>query len=135
MYGAAVAAEVSQPFWDGLAEGRLRLQRCSACGLHQTFPQLHCRRCLSRDLAWVDAAGTGTLISYSTVHRAPSPEFADKIPYVLGIVRLDEGVQMVALLGVDHEDELELDLPVRATVDEQHGTQPLVAFVPAETAA
>lgn len=134
-FGSSVATEVSREFWAGLAEGRLRLQRCITCGMHQTFPQRHCRGCLSQELEWVEASGNGTLHSFSTVHRPPSPEFADKVPYVLGMVRLDDGVQLLGLIDVADESELALDVAVRAKVDTEHGGQPLLAFVPASRSA
>jgi len=29
----------TQPFWDGIAEGRLRLQRCASCGRYVFYPR------------------------------------------------------------------------------------------------
>jgi len=113
-YGAKLATGYSKPYWDGLSKGVIRLQRCSDCGRCQDFPQGRCRHCLSTNLGWIDAAGTGALHSYSTVHRAPSPEFARHAPYVVGMVRLPEGVQLMARILVADESQLRLDMPVHA---------------------
>lgn len=112
--GSQLASGYSKLFWDGLAEGRLRLLRCSACGHHQDFPQARCRHCLSADMTWVDAQGKGVLHTFSTVHRPPSPEFAAQSPYTVGLVRLPEGVQLMGRILVDNEERLTLDMPVRA---------------------
>jgi uncharacterized protein len=92
---------VTQPFWDGVAEGVLRLQRCRACGRYVFYPRAVCPHCASVDLAWVDASGAGRVHSFTVVHRAPA-EYRDEVPYVVALVDLDEGVRMMArLVGVD----------------------------------
>ncbi len=87
--------DVTQPFWDGIAEGRLRLQRCASCGRHVFYPRAVCPHCSSAGLEWVDASGRGTLYSYSVVHRAP-PGF--EAPYAVALVDLAEGVRMMTRL-------------------------------------
>lgn len=133
-YGAALATGYSRPYWEGLAQGKIRLQRCGSCGRCQDFPQERCRHCLSEDLSWIDAAGTGTLITFSTVYRAPSPEFAVDVPYTVAMVRLPEGVQLMALIDVADESELELDMPLVARPRHFHGEGSVLAFVPASAA-
>lgn len=88
--------ELSRPHWDGCREGVLRVQRCSACGAHVFIPQPLCTRCQSGALEWVASAGRGTLYSFTTVHRPPSPAFT--VPYVVAIVELDEGFHMLSNL-------------------------------------
>ena len=85
--------DVTQPFWDGISEGRLRLQRCGRCGRHVFYPRAVCPHCSSADLEWVDASGRGSLYSFSVVHRAP-PGF--EAPYAVALVDLAEGVRMMA---------------------------------------
>ncbi len=105
----------SDDFWEGCKRGELVIQACRNCGRSQHFPRVVCHFCLSTDLESRRSSGKGTLLTFSTVYRAPSPEFESMIPYTLGIVRLeDEGVQLMAqILGA--EDDFELDMPV--TVD------------------
>lgn len=106
---------LSQPYWDAAAEGRLLVQRCDACGEHQWYPREHCVHCGGGQPSWVEAAGTGRIHTYSVLHKTPNPEFAGDLPYVLGIVELDEGVRVSAnLVGIE-DDALACDLPVRVT--------------------
>jgi hypothetical protein len=130
-YGAEIATEYSKPYWDGLKQGRIRLQRCLACGRCQDFPQARCRHCLHDQLDWIDASGNGTLHTYSTVYRAPSPEFAADVPYVVGLVKLPEGIQLMARILVDDEQTLSLDMPLTAQPVCWPGTDHVLAFVPA----
>jgi hypothetical protein len=87
---------LSRPHWEGCRQGVLRVQRCRACGTHVFIPQPLCTSCSSDGLEWADSAGLGELYSFTVVHRAPHPSFAT--PYVVAIVALDEGFEMLANL-------------------------------------
>jgi uncharacterized OB-fold protein len=85
-------------FEAGLQEGELRIQSCHNCGKPNMYPRSHCPFCQSTDLGWVAAAGGGVLHSYTVVRAVPPRGFEDELPYALGIVKLDEGVQLLARL-------------------------------------
>jgi uncharacterized OB-fold protein len=90
---------LTRPFWDGCAAGELRFQRCRGCRAAQFPPSEVCRACLGTDLSWERAAGTGTLYSWTVVHRPVTPAFA--VPYAPAIIDLDEGHQMISnLIGL-----------------------------------
>ena len=92
---------VSAPFWDGLAAGELRYQRCANCGAPVFNPAPLCRACTSTDLDWQVSAGLGTVYSWTICHRPMSPDLVT--PYTPVIVDLDEGYQMLSnLVGLRH---------------------------------
>lgn len=98
-------SEIVQGFRDGLAAGDLLVQKCNVCQQLNMYPRHACPQCQSDDLGWQKAAGTGQLMSV-TVLRAGGPEgFEQEIPYALGIVRLDEGVQLLGRLVADADGE------------------------------
>ena len=77
---------------------------------------MRCPYCQSADLGWRDADGAGTLVSYSVVRAVPPNGFEDQLPYALGVIRLAEGVQLLARLEGEGEhgfDAYECDAPVR----------------------
>jgi len=119
--------DVTQPFWDGIAAGRLRLQRCRACGRHVFYPRAVCPHCTSGELEWVDASGRGSVYSFSVVHRAP-PGFAADAPYAVALVDLDEGVRMMTRLVDVALDDLAIGQPVEVVVE---GDPALPYFRPA----
>lgn len=86
---------VSEPYWDAAKEEKLVLQYCTSCDHYQFYPRPTCVVCLGTDLEWREAQGTGTIYSFTVVHRAPSQEFQDT-PYVVALVDLQEGVRMVS---------------------------------------
>jgi hypothetical protein len=87
-----------EEFQEGLEAGELRIQTCGDCGRHNMYPRHHCPFCLSTDLGWTVAAGTGVLHSYTVVRAVPPRGFEDELPYALGVVKLDEGVQLLGRL-------------------------------------
>lgn len=104
---------LTQPFWDGCAEGELRFQRCASCGAAIFNPSRVCRVCTSRDLEWEVSAGRGTVFSYTVCHRAMTPQFTDV--YAPVIVDLDEGYQMLSdIIGCD-VDDLEVGMRVQVS--------------------
>lgn len=84
----------TKPYWDGIAAGELRLQRCEACGEAVFYPRAVCPHCFGGPLTWFTAAGTGSVYSYTVAHRGFG-DFADQTPFTVALVDLDEGVRMM----------------------------------------
>jgi hypothetical protein len=107
----------TQPYWDGLNEGRLRLQRCADCGKVRHYPRPVCDACHSMNVDWIDASGRGTVHSWTITHYAFHPGFKGDLPYTLLTVDLEEGVRMNAQArGIDAE-ALRVGLPVRVAFE------------------
>ncbi|MEU5307740.1 bifunctional MaoC family dehydratase N-terminal/OB-fold nucleic acid binding domain-containing protein [Streptomyces sp. NPDC021562] len=98
-------------FWEGVAQGRLLIQRCTGCGTlrHPWLPG--CNACGSLDWDTVESSGQGTVYSYVVMHHPPFPAFDP--PYAVGLIELAEGVRMVSnVVGVPY-DKVRIGLPVR----------------------
>ena len=85
----------TRPFWDGCRDGKLRYQICADCGAVQRIPRSVCTHCHGLRLDWNESAGLGTVLSHTTVHRAPTPAFKTETPYVIALVDLDEGFRLM----------------------------------------
>jgi len=81
-------------FWEGVTQQELRLKHCPACARDFHPKRIVCTDCGSAELVWKRASGRATVYSFSEVHRAPSPAFAGSTPYIVGLVRLEEGVHL-----------------------------------------
>ena len=79
---------LDKPYWDGLRENVLRLQRCRACGAFQWGPEWICHRCLSFDLAWEPVEPKGRVYSYERVWHPVHSALKDQGPYVVVLVEL-----------------------------------------------
>ncbi len=89
--------EDSKPFWDATAEGRLTLQRCTACDTVIWYPRAICPTCSSFDLDRFDASGRGHVYSYTVVHRSVGG-WNKVTPYVVAYVELEEGPRLMTNL-------------------------------------
>jgi hypothetical protein len=119
-----------QPFWDGTKDGRLLLQRCTACGRHQFYPRWFCATCAGA-VAWIEAAGTGEVHSFTIVRQNGTPPFDELVPYVLALVELDEGVRMMGNVVDVAVDDVKIGMPVRVTFLPETGGVVLPMWVPA----
>ena len=99
----------SRHYWQSAAEGRLVIQRCTSCGVHQFYPRAMCVSC-GGDTEWVEASGRGTLHTFTIIRQNRSPAFAALSPYAVGIVELDEGVRMMSNIVECDEEQLEVGL-------------------------
>ncbi|WP_420037924.1 bifunctional MaoC family dehydratase N-terminal/OB-fold nucleic acid binding domain-containing protein [Streptomyces sp. cg28] len=98
-------------FWDGVAQHKLLVQRCTDCATLR-FPWLPgCNACGGQEWDTVEASGEGTVFSYVVMHHPPFPAFDP--PYAVGLIELAEGVRMVSnVIGVPY-DKVRIGLPVR----------------------
>lgn len=83
------------------ALGRFELQVCADCGTVQYPPREACQRCWSVRLAWTLQSGTGELIADTTLHHSHHAFFRDRLPWRLGMVRLDCGPVVITHLHQD----------------------------------
>ncbi len=123
--------EVTRPYWDAARAGRFVIQRCGRCRRFVHYPRPWCPHCWSTELDWVEASGRGEVVTYTAVHQAPSPAFAVGAPYVLAVVRLAEGPQMMANVVHIQPREMRVGLPVRVTFEEREGGFRVPQFEPA----
>ena len=92
---------IRDEFRAGLARGELLVQKCNDCGQLNMYPRHACPHCQSLSLGWHTSGGRGVLHSF-TVLRTGAPEgFEPDLPYALGVVKLEDGVQMLGRLMPD----------------------------------
>lgn len=117
----------SQPYYDAARNDELVIRQCKDCNELHFMPRYLCPHCWSTNLAWVKASGRGTVHSYSVVRRAPTPSYADRVPYVVALVDLEEGPRM--LTNIVGEDALTTQVGSAVQVSfEQRGEYKLPQF-------
>jgi uncharacterized OB-fold protein len=71
----------SKPYWQALAEGSFRLQRCSPCSTLRWPPRALCNRCRSFDHEWENIETRGEIVSWVRTHQAFAPALREAVPY------------------------------------------------------
>jgi hypothetical protein len=85
-------------FWDATRIPRLDLQRCDDCGRAIHFPRELCPHCRGTRLGYRPAAGTGTIHAVTVMVTPGAAFMADRAPYPVVLVDLDEGVRLMSNL-------------------------------------
>jgi uncharacterized OB-fold protein len=104
-------------FWEHCAREELRFQRCSACGTWRHPPRVRCARCGAAAFTWERSSGRGRVYSWTVTHQSPIRAFAERAPFAVLVVELEEGVRMVAGFVEGDVRALRLDLPVEVTFE------------------
>lgn len=90
-------------FWEGVARGELRIQRCTGCQALRHPPGPMCPHCQSLDWDAVVSAGRGSVFSFVVAHHPPVPPFS--YPNAIALIELDEGTRLVSnLVGIAPAD-------------------------------
>jgi NAD(P)-dependent dehydrogenase (short-subunit alcohol dehydrogenase family)/uncharacterized OB-fold protein len=108
------------------ALGRFELQQCRECGMVQYPPREACQNCLSVNLIWKVQKPEGELLAQTVLHHSNDLFFRERLPWRLGLVKLDCGPTVVAHL---HE-AVEQRVRVRAMLD--RAGQAVIAALPSK---
>ena len=80
------------------ALGRFELQQCRECGMVQYPPREACQQCLSTQLQWKLQGDGGELVAKTVLHHSNDLFFRERLPWRLGLIKLDCGPTVVAHL-------------------------------------
>lgn len=121
----------STPFWEGMREGYLMLQRSSAG--EYLFPPVTFSPGSLEHPEWVEASGKGTVFSWIVVrHPVPRDVYADEVPYVVALIALDEGCRMTGNLIEIAPEDVRAGMPVEIVYNRVTPEITLPAFRPAK---
>ena len=102
----------TERYWQAALEGRLEVQRCRACARHQFYPRGFCTACLSDQIEWVLASGRGRIYTYTVCRIAAHPVFESRVPYVIAMIDLNEGVRLLAGIVDSDIERIAIGAPV-----------------------
>ena len=84
-------------YFNLINEGKLCAAECSNCNELVLPPRLFCPNCNNKTTNWKELSGKGTLQSFTVIHIAGT-RYADDVPYIVAIVKLEEGPSICARL-------------------------------------
>ena len=119
---------LTEPFWSAAKERRLVVQRCDDCGAYRFPPEVACVYCGSMRSTWTPVSGRATLWSWTVAYPPLLPYFAERAPWPVAVVQLEEGPRMVTnLVGVPAE-EYEISTPLEVDFERVDDEVTLVVF-------
>jgi hypothetical protein len=91
-----------------------------------------CPFCWSESVTAVEANGTGSVYSFSTVYVNDLEPFRSRLPYIAAVVELDEGPRVVTNIEGIEPADVRIGMPVRAVFREIVDQTYAVVFTPTE---
>jgi len=114
-------SELNRPFWDGCAQGELRLQQCDRCR-HVRYPISDiCPRCLSPEHQWQKLSGRGAILSWIVFQRPYNEAWEQHVPYNVVLVELEEGPRLFSNVVPLDRTDLRVGMPVRVIFEQLDG--------------
>ena len=98
-------------FWAGVAEHRLLIQRCAACGTLRYPESPMCSACQSIEWDTQQAIGRGRVHTWIVAQHPSHPGDGR----IVALVDLEEGLRMVSNVVDFDPDEMDHDLPLELT--------------------
>lgn len=87
----------SEAWWAAVQDGTLMVNACRSCERNSLYARPFCPHCWSEDVALVAACGRARLYTWSVVHQNGGP-FAERTPYVVAMVDLEEGPRLMTMI-------------------------------------
>jgi hypothetical protein len=79
---------MADAFWEHVQKRSLSLPYCASCDSSRWYLQEGCS-CGSNAISWKEMKGTGSVFTYTVVHRTFLPNRSPEGPYVVGLIELD----------------------------------------------
>lgn len=117
---------LSAPFWRGLGNGEIMLQRCVRCRTWQWGPEWICHQCHSFEVGWEAAEPHGEIYTAARVWHPVNPTLARAVPYWLVIVAMPSAgyVRLAGNLLGDPRQEVRIGARVDARFEHHLGANP-----------
>ena len=129
-FPSPIPTQDTEPFWQGLRDGKLLLQRCLSCRAIRYPPRPMCSECNSVEAEWVPASGRGSVYSYTVTHQALHPTLVDRIPHVVILVELEEGVRLTSNILDCQASDVYIGMPVEVVLGQMTDEVTLPKFRP-----
>jgi uncharacterized OB-fold protein len=105
-------------YWEACRQHQLKVQECKQCGHYQFYPRIICTNCMSEDVEWIEASGRGEVISFTIVRRPVSRAYADETPYVVALIKLEEGPNLMSNIIECDVESVEIGMSVEVVFED-----------------
>ena len=117
---------LSAPYWNGLRDNRLLVQRCEHCRTWQFGPEWLCHRCHAFDPEWTEVEPRGRIFSWERVWHPSHAALKNHGPYIAVLVELAQagGVRMVGNLIGDPMQQVVIGAEVEGVFEHHRDSDP-----------
>lgn len=117
---------LSAPYWEGVQQERLMVQRCKDCGTWVWGPEWICHSCHSFDLEWTEVQGKGHIYSWERIWHPVHAALKGHGPYIVVLVELPgaDNIRMIGNLLGDPEQPVRIGAEVEAVFEHHTDADP-----------
>lgn len=117
------------PFWQACDQGLFLVHQCQRCR-RCYWPASRCVEHGDEAMAWVEASGQATLHTYTIMHRSYVPTMKEAVPFVVGVVELEEGPLFhTNIVNCDH-DKLKIGMALQCEMQRHDSGLMIPLFFP-----
>jgi len=103
----------AQRYWREIPRRyRLEAGKCVKCGYIAYPHRAVCPVCKSREFSAIKLSTSARLLTYTTIHVAPS-QFEGQAPYTVGVVETEEGGRLTANIADVEPEDLKTGMPLK----------------------
>jgi uncharacterized OB-fold protein len=116
-----VVAIEDRPFWDAIDRGEFVLARCT-CGTYYARQQacIHCAND-TQSLRWEPVSGHGVVRTFVVFDKPYHAYFKDKLPYIVAVVSLQEGPEIITNVIDADISVVAIGMPVQIVIRDRGG--------------
>lgn len=113
---------LDRPYWEGLREERLLVQKCRSCATWQWGPEWVCHSCHSFDVGFEETTARGNIYSYERVWHPVHPALQEQGAYLVVLVELPDAgdIRLVGNLLGDPQQPVKIGAAVEGVFEHHH---------------
>jgi uncharacterized protein len=122
---------LSAPYWAGLQQNRLLVQRCDHCATWQFGPEWICHSCHAFELTWTEIEPAGRIFSWERVWHPSHAALKARGPYLAILVELPHAgdVRMVGNLLGDPQQSFAIGDEVEGVFEHHQDADPAYSLL------
>lgn len=122
---------LSAPYWSGLRDNRLMVQRCRHCQTWQFGPEWICHHCRAFDPDWQEVEPLGRIYSWERVWHPAHDVLKGHGPYLAVLVELPQAAQirMIGNLRGDPMQNVVIGAEVRGVFEHHPDAKPAYSLL------
>ncbi|MDY6943364.1 MAG: OB-fold domain-containing protein [Pseudomonadota bacterium] len=122
----------AEPFWKATEEKKLVIQYSPETKRYVHYP----REPIvvspkTGEVEWREASGKGEVYAFSVMRKPGNPAMAAKVPYVVALITLEEGVRFMSNIVNCAPEDVKVGMPVKVTWEELPKGRHFPVFEPA----
>jgi uncharacterized OB-fold protein len=108
--------DLDLPFWRACVDKQFLVHRCEVCQ-RAYWPASCCIDHGAAPMRWMPASGRGVVHTFTVYHHAFDRASANRLPYVIAVITLDEGPFFHTDIVECDPDDVEVGMPVEVVYE------------------